>query len=59
MRKAQYTKPLTIALRPEVYEEVKRISDQQNTSMADFVRFAVETALSALNEKEEPMNGIE
>ena len=55
MRKAQYTKPLTITLRPEVYEEVKRITDAEQISMADFVRFAVENALSALNEKEENM----
>ena len=55
MRKAQFSKSLTVAMRPETFQQVKEITDQQDTSMADFVRFAVETALSALNEKEENM----
>jgi hypothetical protein len=46
MRKAQYTKPLTVALRPDIYEEVKRITDKEQISMADWVRDSIETTLS-------------
>jgi len=38
MRHAQFTKALTIALSPEVYDVLKEISDADRISMAECVR---------------------
>ena len=38
MRYAKFTKPLTIALSPEVYDVLKEISDAGRISMAECVR---------------------
>jgi predicted HicB family RNase H-like nuclease len=45
MKQAQYTKSLTIALPPEHYEQIKRITDDQKISIAEWVRDAVEASL--------------
>jgi hypothetical protein len=45
MRIARFRKPLTIALDPGVYDRVKQITDEENRSMADWVREAVDEAL--------------
>ena len=52
MKVAQFTKPLTIALRPEAFEQIKEITDEDNTSLAEFVRKAVDAALEKVNQKE-------
>lgn len=52
MRKAQFIKSLTIALKPEVFGRIKEITDKQNISMADWVRGAIDAALSTLERKE-------
>jgi hypothetical protein len=46
MRTAKFNKPLTIALHPEVFDRVKQITDQEKRSMADWVRVAVDQALT-------------
>ena len=38
MRQAKFTKPLTIAFSPEVYDVLKEISDVERKSMAECVR---------------------
>jgi hypothetical protein len=38
MRHAKFTKALTIALAPEVYDALKEISDADRVSMAECVR---------------------
>jgi uncharacterized protein (DUF1778 family) len=45
MKMAKFTKSLTISIQPEIYEQIKQITDIEKTSMADFVRAAVEAAL--------------
>lgn len=45
MRIARFSKPLTIALHPEVFDRVKQITDDEKRSMADWVREAVDQAL--------------
>jgi predicted DNA-binding protein len=50
MRIARFSKPLTIALHPEVFDRVKQITDVQARSMADWVRAAVDQALSRPND---------
>ena len=45
MKEALFTKSLTLALSPEVFTEIKKITDDEKISMAEWVRDAVETAL--------------
>lgn len=47
MRYARFTKPLTIALRKDVYEQIRQMSEQQRISMADVVREMLKKALVA------------
>jgi predicted DNA-binding protein len=52
MRIARFSKPLTIALHPEVFDRVKQITDNERRSMADWIREAVDAALTiAKNQK--------
>jgi predicted transcriptional regulator len=46
MRVARFNKPLTIALHPEVFDRIKQITDAEKRSLADWVREAVDQALS-------------
>jgi hypothetical protein len=55
MRKSQFTKALTIALPPEHYEQIKRITDAKQISMAEWVRNAVAAALTINQPKEDDM----
>jgi predicted HicB family RNase H-like nuclease len=55
MKTAQYTKSLTVSLRPEVYDRIKRITDQKHISIGEWVRDAIENALSTMQPKEELM----
>jgi hypothetical protein len=45
MRTASYQKSLTVAFRPEVFQRMKEITDERKTSIAEFVRQAVDEAL--------------
>jgi hypothetical protein len=45
MRTASYQKSLTVAFRPEVFQRMKEITDESKTSIAEFVRQAVDEAL--------------
>jgi predicted DNA-binding protein len=45
MRTKRFSKPLTIALNPEAFDQIKQITDAQARSMADWVREAVDQAL--------------
>ena len=48
MRKAKFTKLFTIALKPEMYERIKNITDNNNESMGGWMRKALDKAISAL-----------
>ncbi len=45
MRKAQFTKPLSVAFPAEVYDQIKEISDLDEISMAEWIRQVVDKAL--------------
>ena len=45
MKEALFTKSLTVAMSPDVYEKIKKFTDEEKISMAEWVREAVETAL--------------
>ena len=55
MRKSQFTKALTIALPLEHFEQIKQITDEQQISMAQYVRDAVAAALTTNKPKEDNM----
>ena len=46
MRYARFTKPLTIAFQPEIYDQIKAISEEATKSMADIVREVMQTGLT-------------
>ena len=55
MKVARFIKPLTVAFDPAVFEEIKRITDAEQISMAEWVRDAVIAALEKHQPKEENM----
>jgi hypothetical protein len=55
MKTAQYTKSLTVSLRPEVFDQIKQITDDRKISIGEWVRDAIETALSTIPQKEATM----
>jgi hypothetical protein len=46
MKTAQYTKSLTVSLRPEVFDQIKQITDERHISIGQWVRAAVDAALA-------------
>ena len=46
MKQAVFTKSLSFALRPEAYDQIKQIADEEKISLADWVREAVDAALA-------------
>ena len=55
MRISQFTRTLSVALPPEHFELIKRITDEEQISMAQWVRNAVAAALTENQPKEETM----
>ena len=56
MKEALFTKSLTVAMSPDVYEKIKKFTDEEKISMAEWVRDAVEKALPDYKKKEESNN---
>ena len=56
MKTAQYTKSLTVALRQEIYDRIKAITDERGISMADWIREASEKSLLENERKETSKN---
>jgi tartrate dehydratase alpha subunit/fumarate hydratase class I-like protein len=56
MRTAKFKKQLTIALPPDHYDQIKQITDDEQISMAQWVRQAVATALNNIKREGEQMN---
>jgi len=55
MRKARFKRQLTIAISPEHFEQIKKITDAKHISMAEWVRDAVDAALEKEKQKEDAM----
>jgi len=56
MKQAQYTKSLTISVPPSQYEQIKKITDDRQISMAEWVRDAVAAALTKNQQEEDITN---
>ncbi len=52
MRKPKFTKAITIVFPPDLYQEVKRITDEQEISVSHWFRDVAGTALNTSAEKE-------
>ena len=46
MKKAQFTKTLTVALSPELYGKIKKVTEEKEISISEWFRDLTETALS-------------
>ena len=55
MKTQQFQKALTFALPMEHFEQIKQITDEQQTSIAEWVRDAVAAALKNNKREEETM----
>lgn len=56
MKQAVFTKSLTISLPPEQYNQIKQITDDQQISMAEWVRDAIDKALVKHQREEDVMD---
>jgi hypothetical protein len=56
MRTRQFSKSLSVALPSEHLEQIKKITDKQQISMAEWVRDAVSVALNNIKREEDQMN---
>ncbi len=55
MRTRQFTKSLSVALPSEHFEQIKQITDDEQISIAEWVRDAVAAALNNIKREEETM----
>ncbi len=46
MRESRYNRPLTVAFSKEDFESIKQITDTERISLAEWIRIAVEKALT-------------
>ena len=53
MKTAQYTKALTVSLRPDVFDRIKQITDEHNISIGEWIRDAIDAALLKNNREED------
>ena len=55
MMKARFTKQLTIAMPPEHFRQIKRITDQEEISIAEFCREIIAEALKNISDERQNM----
>ena len=56
MRKARFEKQLTIALPMDQFEKIKQITDEDQISLAEWIRDALAVVLNNIKREEEQMN---
>ena len=49
MREAKFNKPLCVAFSPDVYDKIKKISDERHIAMAEYVREIIQKALTEIS----------
>ena len=47
MRKQKYTRPVTVYLTDEAYQEIKTITDSDEISLGEWIRYAINNELTA------------
>ena len=53
MRTRQFSKSLSVAMPPEHFEQIRQITDDEQISIAEWVRDAVAAALNNIKREEE------
>jgi hypothetical protein len=53
MKTAEFTKSLTVSLRPEIFGKIKQITDERKISIAEWIRDAVDSVLEKHSPKED------
>ena len=56
MKKKILTRPVCVMLSQEMYQQISELTDQQEISVSDYIRFAVQERLNqttTINNKEE------
>jgi hypothetical protein len=56
MKVARFIKPLTVAFDQAVFEQIKRITDVKQISMAEWARDAVDAALEKEQQKKDEID---
>ena len=49
MKKKLYTRPLSVTLSEEMFEQIKAITDQRSIALSDYVREAIQEKLATRN----------
>jgi len=52
MRKAQFTKTLSMAISPELYDKIKNMTDEKNISISEWFRDVAENYLTNVTKNE-------
>ena len=52
MKKKILTRPVCVMLSQEMYQQVSKITDQQEISVSDYVREAIQEKLATENQKQ-------
>ena len=56
MKKSKFTRPLTIALSPELFEKVKEDADRKDISYAECIREILADYFESINSKKQEIN---
>jgi hypothetical protein len=56
MKTAEFTKSLTVSLRPEIFEKIKQITDERKISFAEWIRDAAEDKLLKFQREGDQLN---
>lgn len=49
MKKKIYTRPVSVVLSPETFIQIQEITDQQDISLSDYIRVAIQEKLANKN----------
>jgi len=49
MKKKLYTRPLSVTLSEEMFDQIKEITDQESIALSDYVRAALQEKLNIKN----------
>lgn len=50
MKKKMFTRPVSVMLSDEMFEQIKAITDQGNISFSEYIRDAVQEKLATFNQ---------
>ena len=54
MKKKIYTRPVSVMLSVDMFDQIKAITDQGNIGFSDYIREALQEKLETFNKKQNP-----